>query len=343
MNLGKRERYALGALAALVLYPAVPFAQSVEGIQLGPAFVKIFIFSLLALGLNVVVGYAGLLQLGIAAFFALGAYITGILTVSDYPFQTGFWIALPAAVIGAGAAGLVLGAPTLRLRGDYLAIVTLGFAEVIKYALINLDEITRGARTLGPVPPPSLSWLRIEPAWESNYRWYYYMILVILVLMVIFLQNLERSRLGRALLAIREDELAASCMGINPTRVKLIAFSLGAAIAGLAGCLYATSLQNTASPQNYDFAVSIIVLCFLIVGGIGNIYGAILGTFVILGFDSILSPILDKQVQKIFAGSQSVFLSFSNWRWFIFGLALVLMMRFRPEGALPARPEERGE
>lgn len=340
MKLGKRERYALGALGALLLYPAVPFAQSVAGIQLGPAFVKIFIFSLLALGLNVVVGYAGLLQLGIAAFFALGAYITGILTVSDYPFQTGFWVALPASVLGAGAAGLVLGAPTLRLRGDYLAIVTLGFAEVIKYALINLDEITRGARTLGPIPPPSLSWLGIDPAWESNYRWYYYLTLSILVALVILLQNLERSRLGRALLAIREDELAASCMGVNPTRVKLIAFAIGAAIAGMAGCLFATSLQNTASPQNYDFAISIIVLCFLIVGGIGNIYGAILGAFVILGFDSILSPILDKQVQSIFSGSQSVFLSFSNWRWLIFGLALVLMMRFRPEGALPARPDE---
>jgi len=410
-------------LFVLLAYPFLPFLQAIEGIPLGTPIVSILIFAILALGLNVVVGYSGLLQLGIAAFFAIGAYITGILTVPDYPFQAGFWIALPLSVIGAGVAGVILGAPTLRLRGDYLAIVTLGFAEVIRYSLINLDEITNSNRALNPVPPPSLSWLSalpgglirvglaaaalaglaaaclvlwkrmgefrkhldtvrsspeirgwlrfahyylgpaavigavgwafvavitaesvaIQPEWGSDYRWFYYLIFAILAALVVVLRNLERSRLGRALMAIREDELAASCMGVNPTRVKLVAFALGAAIAGLAGSLYATFQQSTASPNNYDFAVSIMALCFLIVGGLGNCYGAILGAFIILGVDRIFSPWMDKQVQKVLSDSQSVFLSFSNWRWMIFGAILVLMMRFRPEGALPARPAEPGE
>ncbi|HLG42319.1 MAG TPA: branched-chain amino acid ABC transporter permease, partial [Planctomycetota bacterium] len=285
-------------LFLLLIYPFIPFLQDIEGIPLGTQVVSIFIFAILALGLNAVVGYSGLLQLGIAAFFAIGAYITGILTVSDYPFQAGFWIALPLSVIGAGLAGVILGAPTLRLRGDYLAIVTLGFAEVIRYSLINLDEITNSNRALNPVPPPSLSWLAslpeglirfslaaavlaglaaagfilwrrlrefpgqwaaakaarrfrawiqfvhhyvgpsavlgallwamvsvltaasvaIQPEWDSDYRWFYYLIFAILVLLVVILRNLERSRLGRALMAIREDELAASCMGVNPTK-----------------------------------------------------------------------------------------------------------------------------
>lgn len=331
-----RTRWDLLALSILVVYPLIPGVQSIAGIQLGPALVNILIFSLLALGLNIVVGYAGLLQLGIAAFFAIGAYIAGILTVSDYPFQWGFWIALPLATIGAGIVGVTLAAPTLRLKGDYLAIVTLGFAEVLKYTLINLDQITNGARTLGPIPPPSFSWISLEPDWTGNYRYFYYLILAILAATVILLRNMERSRLGRALMAIREDELAATCMGVNPTKIKLVAFALGASLAGLAGCLNATTIGNTAAPNNYDFAISIIVLCFLIVGGLGSISGAILGAFIIRGFDLILSPMLDKLVQTVFPNTQSVFLSFANWRWMIFGLALILVMRFRPEGLLPS-------
>jgi branched-chain amino acid transport system permease protein len=324
------------ALGILAIFPLIPGIQSVAGVQIGPQIVTILIFAILGLGLNVVVGYAGLLQLGIAAFFAIGAYITGILTVPDYPMQWGFWAALPASVIGAAVAGVLLAAPTLRLRGDYLAIVTLGFAEVLRYALINLDQITAGTRALNPIPPPSFSWLGLQPDWEGNYRNFYFLVLGLLAVVVLLLRNLERSRLGRALTAIREDELAATCMGLNATRVKLTAFAIGAALAGLAGCLQATAIRNTGSPNNYDFAISIIVLCFLIVGGLGNITGAILGTFVIRGFDLLLSPLLDKFAQGLFQNNQSVFLSFSNWKWMVFGLTLILMMRFRPEGILPS-------
>ncbi len=332
----KRIPWNLICLAVLIAYPFVPGIASVRGIPLGPKIGDIFIYAILALGLNVVVGQAGLFQLGIAAFFAIGAYITGILTVSELPFQIGFWWALAASTVGAAVAGVLLAAPTLRLRGDYLAIVTLGFAEVLKYTLINIESITNGPRGLNPVPPPSLAWIRMAPAWDTDYRGFYFLVLGLLVLVVWILRNMERSRLGRALTAIREDELAAQCMGVKTTPVKLIAFAIGAGLAGMAGCLCATRLQNTGAPTSYDFSVSIIVICFLIIGGLGNVYGAILGAFVIRGFDVILSPILDQVVQHRFPGTQSVFLTFTNWRLLFFGMALILMMRFRPEGILPA-------
>ena len=211
----------------------------------------------MALALNVAVGYSGLLQLGIAAFFAIGVYITGILTVDSYPLQVGFTAALCFSILGTAAMGLMLGAPSLRLRGDYLAIVTLGFGEVVKAVLINLEEITAGTRGLNPIPPPHLpKWfieqlakIDVGPSWTLDYRLFYYLALVLMILVVLLLKNLEKSRLGRSWVALREDELAASCMGINTTRVKLSAFAVSAGLAGLAGCLYATKLQSTADPE----------------------------------------------------------------------------------------------
>src|SRR6185436_11051732 len=228
------------SLLILLLLPL--FASSTFGGQVN----SILIFAILALGLNVVVGYAGLLQLGIAAFFGIGAYITGILTVDQFPFHWGFWPALVAATAGSGIAGLLLAAPTLRLRGDYLAIVTLGFGEMVKFTITNWQHVTAGTQALNPIPDPSIPGLDFD--WSADYRGFYYLTLAILVLVVVLLHNLEHSRLGRAWIAIREDELAASCMGINPVRVKLSAFSLGAALAGLAGCLYATTLDTTGGP-----------------------------------------------------------------------------------------------
>ena len=220
------------ALAFFLLYPALPLPGT-YGTQLA----TIFIFGILALGLNVVVGYAGLLHLGIAAFFGIGAYITGIVTAAPtYPFQIGFLPAVVLATAGAGLAGIMLGAPTLRLRGDYLALVTLGFGEVVKYSLRNLEEITNGTRTLGPIPPPTFeTWMGLQWDWTQDFRPFYYLNLLFLVVVVVLLKNLERSRLGRAWVAVREDELAATCMGINAAQVKLAAFACGAALAGLAG------------------------------------------------------------------------------------------------------------
>jgi branched-chain amino acid transport system permease protein len=299
----------------------------------------IMILAILALGLNVVVGYAGLLHLGIAAFFGIGAYLTGILTVPAYPFETGFCAAAVFSTLGAALAGVMLGAPTLRLRGDYLALVTLGFGEVVRFSLRNLEEITAGTRALNPIPPPDLRWLGVPvSAWSNDGRPFYYLALLMLTAVVCLLKNLERSRLGRAWLAIREDELAATCMGINAARVRLAALAVGSALAGLAGSLYATRLTTTAGPDAYDFNRSIIVLACVILGGLGSIRGVIVGSFLLLGFDNILAPMLDGAIQKANINpSGSRLLMFTNWRLMIFGLALVLMMRFRPDGLIPAR------
>ena len=318
-----RKFCSLAALAVLALLPWIVKPT------LGGELKNILVFCILALGLNVVVGYTGLLQLGIAAFFGIGAYITGILTVEQFPFRWGFWGAMIASTVGSGIAGVILAAPTLRLRGDYLAIVTLGFGEVIKFAIKNLQSITNGSQALNPIVDPVIPGLALD--WTNNFRWYYYLALVALVLVVLLLRNLEDSRLGRAWMAIREDELAATCMGLNAARVKLSSFALGAAIAGLAGSIYAASLDQTA-PDAYTFNRSITVLCFLIIGGMGNIEGAIVGTFVLMGYDNVLTPKLDEWIQQ--SGTR---FRFSDVKLIVFGLALIVMMRFRPEGILPSR------
>jgi branched-chain amino acid transport system permease protein len=334
-------------LGFLLLYPYWSvfdrLVQAATGTPLGlkHQLVNIFIFGILALALNLQVGYAGLLQLGIAAFFAIGAYTAGIMTVAEYPFQLGFWGAIVIAPVVAGLAGLALGAPTIRLRGDYLAIVTLGFGEVTRVVILNLDSITAGPRGLNPIPGPWLPasvWNALGPDDPTRqFRTMYYVALLLLACLVVGFKILERSRAGRAFVALREDELVSACMGINPARTKLRAFASGAAIAGLAGALYATNLTTTAEPNTYDFNLSIMVLCCLIIGGLGSLRGVLLGAVVLLGFDNVVSPLLTRLIQGGGgSGSANVLASFSNWRWLIFGLALVLMMRFRPEGLWPS-------
>jgi branched-chain amino acid transport system permease protein len=347
--------WVLVALAAVIAYPLVPDLDArllqFTGQPIGRGISLLFIYGILALGLNVVVGYTGLLHLGIGAFFGLGAYITGILTVTAYPFQIGFFPALIVSVLGAAFLSVLLSAPVLRLRGDYLALVTLGFGEVVRFTLRNLEEITAGTKGLKPIPPPTFLG---EVDW-ADYRYFYFVTLVFLVLVYVMLRNLERSRLGRAWVAIREDELAATSMGINSAKLKLGAFALGAALAGLAGCLYAFRQGNTADPDQYGFNTSILVLCCLILGGIGNRNGVLLGVVLVVGFDNIISPIMDSLIQssvtaaadpatgevKFFGlslgNAGSPYLSFSGWRLMLFGLALILVMRFRPEGLMPSR------
>jgi len=345
----RRPRFEVIALAVLLVYPFLPIldiaveAATGSALRLDRQLVNIFIFAILALGLNLQVGYAGLLQLGIAAFFAIGAFSTGILTVEKYPFQIGFWGALVAAPAVAGLAGLALGAPTIRLRGDYLAIVTLGFGEVVRVVILNLENITDGPRGLNPIPGPWLPpWLGAamggsDTTGRVTFLTMYYVALLLLATLVVVFRNLERSRLGRSFVALREDELVSACMGLNPARTKLIAFSIGAAIAGLAGALYATNLTTTAEPNTYDFTYSIMVLCCLIIGGLGSLRGVLLGALVLLGFDNVVSPLLTRLIQGAGGGGTgNVLLTFSNWRWLIFGMALVLMMRLRPEGLWPS-------
>ena len=336
----RKKRFALGWEAAiflaLLLFPLFPIYEtgfySLTQRSLGDQLPTVFIFAILALGLNVVVGYTGLLHLGIAAFFAVGAYVAGVFTVAAYPFGWPFPVVL---ILGTGTAaflGLLLGAPTLRLRGDYLALVTLGFGEVMKFTLRNLEGITFGTRGLSPLPPPTDSTI-----WNDDFRPFYFLTLGCLIAVTLLLRNLESSRLGRAWIALREDELATSCMGLNTNRLKLAAFALGSGLAGMAGVLYATRLTSTADPNAYDFNRSVFMLCCLILGGLGNRTGVLLGVAMLVGFDNILSPIMDGYIQSQFTNNEGkIFMTFTGWRLFLFGLALILMMRFRPEGLLPS-------
>jgi branched-chain amino acid transport system permease protein len=355
-------------LAVLLAFVLLPWCVTDT---LGDRITDLMIFAIMSLGLNVVVGHTGLLHLGIGAFYGIGAYIAAILTINSYPFQIGFTNSVVIAIVGAALAGLVLGSPTLRLRGDYLALVTLGFGEVVKRTLLNLEEITNGSRALNPIPrpvvPPSLvDWWtsthadfgRNEAMRVLNYLVFYYLALVLVVAVVLLLRNLERSRLGRAWVAIREDELAANCMAIDVPRVKLLAFALSAALAGLAGALAATKVTSTPSIEGFGFPLSISVLCCIILGGLGSIRGVLLGVLLLQGYDLILAPYLDLKAQsfqeqvvhwlttnwpdRFAAQSQAVhkieyLLTFANWKLMIFGLVLILMVRFRPEGLLPSR------
>ena len=320
-------------LAIFCLWPLVePLLFS--GLHFASLMRPIFIFAILGLGLNIVTGYTGLLHLGVAAFMAIGAYAYGILTCDIYPFQLGFWGALLLVPAIGALAGALLGLPTLRLRGDYLAIVTLGFGEIMQDVLRNLETITKGTQSINPLPDPTFFGATFDP---QNYVPWYYLLLAILAVVVLLNQNLERSRVGRAWVSIREDELAASCMGIDPVRTKLLAFATGAAVCALAGALWATMLDSTSEPGNYDFQISALALCMVIVGGMGNIAGVLVGAVVMGGFNSILLVKLTALLPEAAEGSRSVFAMPSNWKYLVFGLALILTMRFRPQGILPSR------
>ncbi len=306
---------------------------------------SIFIYAILGLGLNIVTGFTGLLHLGVAAFMAIGVYSFAILTADIYPFQLAFWPALALTLPIGAIAGFLLGAPTLGLRGDYLAIVTLGFGEIVQDVLRNLETITKGTQGINPLPPPRVplptslggvnGWYEFQA--DSPVPWYY-LFLGFLTIVVIANRNLERSRIGRAWMSVREDDLASKAMGIPPVKTKMVAFATAAAIAAFAGGLWASSLSSTGEPANYDFQVSILALCIVIVGGMGNISGVLVGAFVMIGVNDIV-------LQKVFGWMQtsgltstgSVFGSPNNWKFLLFGLALILMMRFKPDGLVPAR------
>jgi branched-chain amino acid transport system permease protein len=343
----------VAGLAALAAWPLVEPAFPAS-LQVGEPLTEVFIYAILALGLNVLTGFTGLLNLGVAAFAAIGAYAYSIATCEVYPFQLGFWPAL--AVTGAiGAlAGFALGAPTLRVRGDYLAIVTLGFGEIVKDVLVNLDAITKGTQGINPLPPPSLLGTPLEA------RGQYWLYLGFVVATFVGVRALERSRVGRAWISIREDELASRAMGIRPDRAKMLAFATCAALAALSGALLVSRLSSSGEPSNYGFEVSIIALCIVIVGGIGSVRGTLLGAFVMVGMNSIvlvrLTEVLGSGAEGMAAAApaadagmlahawhfvrtwaHNVLLTPTNWKFLLFGLALVLMMVFRPQGILPPR------
>ncbi|MGA9868753.1 MAG: high-affinity branched-chain amino acid ABC transporter permease LivM [Acetobacteraceae bacterium] len=267
-----------------------------------------FLYVVLCLGLNIVVGYAGLLDLGYAAFFAVGAYTTGILTAR---VGVDFWLTIPIAVICALCAGVIVGGPTLRLRSDYLAIVTLGFGEIVRISARNLS-ITGGASGLVGINRPSLFGWKLE---QINQFYYVFLILAVLACVVSF--RVQDSRIGRAWRYVRFDEDAAEAMGINRVAVKLYAYMLGAVFASVAGCFYAAKMTAIA-PETFSFAQSVLILLGVVLGGMGKIPGVILGAFVLTVFP------------EVFRGIGSL-------RLLVFAVVLLLIMLFRPHGIWPDR------
>jgi branched-chain amino acid transport system permease protein len=284
-------------------------------------------FVLLALGLNIVVGFAGLLDLGYAAFFAIGSYAFAMLASPQFGIHIPFWVLLFVASGIAAVFGILLGLPTLRLRGDYLAIVTLGFGEIVPQTFQNLSQFTGGPNGIGSLDQPAIFGYRFGFAVLP----YYYLIVALIALSVWLVHNLRDSRLGRAWMAIREDELAAAHMGINTTTTKLAAFALGASFSGLAGCAYASKLQLV-SPDQFGFNVSVAILSMLVLGGMGNIPGVIVGSLIISSLDRFILP----QATNFLHGV-GLNVDLTNSRFLIYGVILVLMMLFRPEGLLPSR------
>jgi branched-chain amino acid transport system permease protein len=282
-------------------------------------FYPIGVYIALAIGLNVVVGYAGLLDLGYVAFFAIGGYSMAILGTM---FGWNFWEILIVGVLATSVSGLILGAPTLRLRGDYLAIVTLGFGEIVRISAQNTDAIG-GPRGIAGIPhPPNLSDFEIFGIRPLRYglldpRPYYYLLVLLIVLTIIFVKRLENSRVGRSWAAIREDEDAAELMGVPIFRYKLAAFAIGAAIGGAVGVVWAAKVISII-PANFPFFLSATILAAVVLGGSGNIPGVMLGAFLI-------------------AWLPERFRVFSDYRVLLFGAALVLMMALRPEGLWPSR------
>jgi ABC-type branched-subunit amino acid transport system permease subunit len=337
-----RSGLALAAVA-LVIGALVPliFRQSIEFISWAAGAAAIY--TLLALGLNVVVGFAGLLDLGYAAFFAIGAYTCGslassrhgdVLHIPFWPYP--FWIILFLGAAVAALFGALLGAPTLRLRGDYLAIVTLGFGEIIPDAANNnAFGQTGGPNGITGIHHPSLFGhdFGIDP------RPYYYALLVLIALIIVVLRNLERSRIGRAWVAVREDEVAASATGINTVSTKLLAFAIGAAVSGFAGAFYGAEL-GIVSPDDFQFAVSVTALSTVVLGGIGSITGAAVGGLLISFIIFWILP--HAQEWSMTFGNTTGFtalssVDYSKYVYVAYGVILVSIMLLRPAGLIPSR------
>jgi branched-chain amino acid transport system permease protein len=297
------------------------------------------IYMLLALGLNVVVGFAGLLDLGYAAFFAIGAYACASFASPTHNIHWPLWILIFLGAAIASLFGAVLGAPTLRLRGDYLAIVTLGFGEIIPdLATNNVFNLTGGPNGISGIDQPKFWFLNFS----TSPRWYYWSLLLVSLVVIVLLRNIERSRVGRAWVALREDEVAAASTGINTTTTKLLAFAIGASVSGLAGAFYG-SIVSIVSPDDFSFSVSIAVLSIIVLGGIGNIAGVILGSFILTFVIFWVLPNMNEWSTTL---SQTVHvpglagIDFSSYTYIIYGLALILMMLLRPGGLLPSRARQ---
>jgi ABC-type branched-subunit amino acid transport system permease subunit len=355
---GAQRFYLILLIAFVLFYPVLDpflFGFGTDGRLAGYGDAGFYV--ILALGLNIVVGFAGLLDLGYVAFFAIGSYVWGIFgstqfsLVTSIPVNTNilpwlFWPMVLLAALIAALWGVILGAPTLRLRGDYLAIVTLGFGEIVPVVFLELDKYTNGANGIVGVHSPALpgvDWSTFTPVP------YYYLILALIALTIFANLRLRDSRLGRAWVAIREDEIAASSSGVNLVNTKLFAFAAGAFFSGIAGAYHAAKLGGV-SPDNFSFGDSVIYLAMVVIGGIGSIPGVIVGAltvyavnqFILAQLDtlaadptSILHPVLTA-ITQIVPG-----FTFGNIRNLIFGIILVVVMIFRPEGLIPSARRRR--
>jgi branched-chain amino acid transport system permease protein len=353
-TLARPAQWLVGApfilFVALLPLLNIPVLTTV-GTNFGGVMAQFGIYALIAIGLNVVVGQAGLLDLGYVGFFAVGAYTVALLTSPRSPWnQTGpdgwlsgdwAWLAvLPVAMLVTAISGLLLGSPTLRLRGDYLAIVTLGFGEIVRLLADNLDEITQGGQGLPQVAYPRFGISEQYPlgifsagnaaGTINSGVWWFWLSLVLVIVALLFVGNLERSRVGRAWVAIREDEDAAEIMGVPTFKFKLWAFVIGAAIGGISGALYAGQVQFVA-PTAFNVINSVLFLCAVVLGGQGNKLGVILGAFIIvylpnffLGREEILGIPIDGN-------------AISQYKYLFFGIALMVLMIFRPQGLIPVR------
>ena len=311
---------------------------------MGRTWVRILDFAMLyvmlALGLNIVVGFAGLLDLGYVAFYAVGAYAYAILASPQFGIHLPFWALLP---IGAGVAalfGVLLGAPTLRLRGDYLAIVTLGFGEIIRIFLNNLNapvNITNGPQGINMIDPVQLGGQPLTQGIEllgvdiSGAHAHYYLFLALTLVVIFIAMRLQDSRIGRAWAAIREDEVAASAMGINTRNVKLLAFAMGALFGGVGGGLF-SAFQGFVSPESFTLMESIMILCMVVLGGMGHIPGVILGAVLLTVLPELLRYIGPLQQHVL----GRVMVDPADLRLLLFGLGLIVVMVFRPQGIWPS-------
>jgi len=330
------------ALTLLVL----PFALA----QVGTTWVRItnfaILYVLLALGLNIVVGFAGLLDLGYVAFYAVGAYTYALLASPQFGLHLPFWVILPIGAMVAAFFGVLLGTPTLKLRGDYLAIVTLGFGEIVRIFLNNLSRpvnITNGPQGIAGIDPFSFGAFDFSKPetlfgldWSGPIKYYYLLLVVVLVVLAVNVR-LQNSRIGRAWEAVREDETAARAMGINTTRMKLLAFAMGASFGGVAGGMF-SAIQGFISPESFVLVESIMVVAMVVLGGMGNIWGVVLGAVLLSFVPEILRWTVQPLQEALFG---RMLVEPEVIRMLIFGLALVLVMLFRPAGLLPSAVRQR--
>ncbi|GAB3627786.1 ABC transporter ATP-binding protein [Pandoraea terrae] len=348
---------ALFLLGALI----VPILVGYAG---GNYWVRVLDFALLyimlALGLNTVVGFAGLLDLGYIAFYAVGAYVTAFLSSPHLTTQFAWiaamfpeglhvpiWLTIPIGATVAATFGILLGTPTLRLRGDYLAIVTLGFGEIIRIFLNNLDRplnITNGPKGINGIAPASVAGFDFSKVHEffgfkvGTVYLYYYLFVFLALLIAFICVRLQHSRIGRAWVAIREDEIAAKAMGINTRNIKLLAFAMGASFGGVAGGMFA-AFQGFVSPESFTFWESIVVLSMVVLGGMGHIPGVILGGILLSAFPEVLRSTMGPLQQKLFG---QIVVDPEVIRQLLYGLAMILIMLYRPAGLWPSpRQEER--